>query len=290
MKFFRQSILPLLFLTSFLSRTSVAQERDSSVKTLNVVAASLLPAFTFAGAIYENYADFWRNAERVPFYFSNDPPYSMHNDKFGHAFFTSMTGDVIEEGYKLAGVDDRTAAWLGGSSAFLTEFIVEIEDGFRGGSPAFGFSPGDFAADVIGGSFPIIRYYAPITRRFTYKASLWPSEPLKAGAYSSILSDDESHFYWMSYDIHNDLSAIHWPAWLNVVVGYGAEHLDNVSAPPGWSNGQRSSQVYLGLDLNLKGLPIEGKAWEVIAELLSHYKIPFPALQVMPRVKGWWFR
>jgi hypothetical protein len=172
----------------------------------------------------------------------------------------------------------------------LTEGIVEVEDGFRGGSPAFGFSPGDIAGDVIGSSFPALRLYIPFVRKLQYKASFWPSTPLKAGAYSSIMSDDESHFYWMSYDLHQDLAAINWPKWLNICVGYGVEHLDNVSAPPGWSNGQRSSQIYLGPDLNFKGLPIEGKAWEIISEILSHYKFPLPALQVMPRVKWWWLR
>ncbi len=271
----------------------VQESRAQDLDTINpwhVAAASLLPAFTLGGAIYENYADFWRNAQRVPFYISNDPPYSMHNDKLGHALFSSFSGDMITMGYRLAKVDTVTSAWLGASFSFLTEAIVEVEDGFRGGSPAFGFSPGDLAGDIIGSSFPVLRVYVPFMKKLQYKASFWPSVPLQAGAYSTILSDDESHFYWMSFDIHESLSAINWPRWLNVTIGYGVEHLDDVSAPPGWSNGQRSSQIYLGPDLNLKGLPIEGKAWDIIAEILSHYKIPLPALQVMPRVKWWWLK
>ncbi|MEO6939952.1 MAG: DUF2279 domain-containing protein [Candidatus Kapaibacterium sp.] len=285
-------IVSLLLLGPIHLRAQTSQDgvATDSTRLISPVVASIIPAITLGGAVYENYADFWRNANRVPFYFSNDPPYAMHNDKLGHAFFTAMTGDVIALAYRNAGLNDTTSAWLGGGFAFLTEFVVEIEDGFRGGSDAFGFSPGDLAADIIGGSLPILKVYSPFIRKLSYKTSLWPSVPLKAGAYGSILGDDESHFYWMSYDVHDDLHTIGWPKWLNFTVGYGVEHLDNVYLPVGWSNGERSAQLYLGLDLNPKGFPIEGKAWEIIAEIISHYKIPFPALQVMPRVKWWWLK
>ena len=275
-----------VLLLTLLAASLRAQERDT-INPWNVAVASVLPAASLSGAIYENYADFWRNAERVPFYVSNDPPYSMHNDKLGHACFSAFSGDMIALSYRLAKVDTVTAAWLGGGLSFLTEAIVEVEDGFRGGSPAFGFSPGDITADFLGASIPVLRVYSPFVRALQYKTSFWPSEPLKAGAYSSILSDDESHFYWMSFDVHRILST---PAWLNLAIGYGVEHLDNVSAPAGWSNGARSSQIYFGPDFNFKALPIEGRAWEIISEILSHYKLPLPALQLYPRVKWWWLK
>jgi len=134
----------------------------------------------------------------------------------------------------------------------------------------------------------VLRLYVPFVRRLEFKASFWPSAPVKAGAYISILSDDESHFFWMSYDLHR--SVVGWPAWLNIAAGYGVEHLNDVSAPTGWSNGRPRSQLYLGLDINPKGIPIHGEVWSIIAELLSHYKIPLPALQVAPRIKWWWLR
>lgn len=288
----RSAIAALLFFIftsqAVLSQTppsSSVSDSTSPPTTVGVIAASILPAFTIGGAIYQNYATFWKNDEHAPFHFSSDPPYALHNDKFGHAYYCAMSADVIRESYMLAHVDPRTATWLGSSFSFATEFLVEIEDGFHSNTDYYGFSPGDAAADLIGASIPLLKEYVPPLQKFDYKISMWRSSALREGAYKTIFDDDESHFYWISYDIHHDMPS--WPAWLNLTVGYGVENLKAASYLADRQGTTPRSQFYIGPDINLKGIPIQGKVWKVISSVLSNIKVPLPALQVGPRTRLW---
>lgn len=281
------SFFALFFLFSNVSYSQV----DSSISTpttLGITAASIVPAFTVGGALYQNYATFWKNDNRVAFHISNDPPYSLQNDKFGHAYFTSLSADVIRSGYILAHVDPKTAAWLGSSFALATELLVEVEDGFHTSEDYYGFSPGDAAADIAGASIPLLKEYFPVVRRFDYKASMWPSTALQEGAYKTIFDDDESHFYWISYALHED---IHWwPAWINLSVGYSVENLKSSSFLLSRQGKTATGLFFIAPDINLKGIPIKGKFWEVFSSVLSNIRLPFPAVQVYPIGKVWLFR
>jgi hypothetical protein len=273
-------IVPLFL---FLLHPGRSLSQDST-STLGIVAASTVPAVIVGGALYQNYTTFWKNDDRGPFYFSNDPPYAMHNDKFGHAWFSSMSSDLIRLGYREAGLSNETAAWLGFGFAAGAELMVEVEDGFRAGKPYYGFSFGDASADIAGASLPLLRHY--FGDRFVpdLKMSIWPSSAYAAGAYGSIFDDNESQFFWLSFDVPYS------PDWLNVAVGHGVENLDEVAWLPERHGLQRGSQLYLAPDLDLSGLPIKGKLWEIVSQVLSHIRMPLPALQLAPRVKWWWLR
>lgn len=232
--------------------------------------------------MYQNYVVFWKDGKSVPFHFSNDPPYAMHNDKLGHAWFSSTTADLYRIAYQQAGLKASTAAWLGSSVALTTEMLIEVADAYRTGKPYFGFSPGDAAADLIGASIPLIRHYAGEEFVPQYKLSIWPSKVVHA--YSSILDDNESQFFWLSWQ------APTMPKWLNFAVGHGVENIDEAAWLPERYGARRATQIYLAPDINLAGLPIEGKAWDIIAQILSHIRIPLPALQLTPRLKWHWLR
>lgn len=263
------------------AQEDTSRQEDSSV-TLGIAAASLLPVAVMGGALYQNYVSFWKDGDRVPFHFSNDPPYALHNDKLGHAWFTSSSADLFRLAYREAGLKASTAAWLGSSVALTTELLVEIADAYRTGKPYFGFSPGDAVADLVGASLPLIRHYAGDEYVPEFKLSTWPSSVLHA--YSSILDDNESQFFWLSFDVPSA------PNWLNVAVGHGVENIDEAAWLPERQGLKRATQLYLAPDLDLSGLPIKGKAWEIVSQILSHVRIPLPALQLTPRVKLHWLR
>ena len=252
--------------------------------TLGIAVASLLPVTIMGGALYQNYVTFWKHGESVPFHFSSDPPYAMHNDKFGHAWFSSVSADVFRLAYREAGLKESTAAWLGYGVALTTELLVEFADAYKTGKPYFGFSVGDAVADLTGASLPLLRHYAGDEFIPDFKISFWPSSAYKAGAYGSIIDDNESQFFWLSFDVP------HSPAWLNLAVGHGVENIDEAAWLPQRQGAKRDTQLYLAPDLDLSGLPIKGRTWEVIAQILSHIRIPLPALQLTPRVKMWWLR
>jgi hypothetical protein len=261
---------------------SAARGQDS-VSTWAVTAASAIPATALGAAFYQNYMTFWKNEHTVPFHFSNDPPYAYHNDKFGHAFYTGFATSLAKEAYILAGMDRKKAVWISASAAFLAQTLVEIEDGVRDAGPHTGFSPGDEIANVLGASFQIGKEYVPYLRNFDFKLGFYPSDSYYEGAYDDILDDNESRYYWISYNLSHDLGADWYPKWLNIGVGHSVKDISQFWKKP-------YTEAFVGFDLNLRGLPIEGKAWTVIAEILSHFRIPFPALQVAPVVKWHWLQ
>lgn len=263
---------------------SYARSQDSLRSPWPVVAASIVPAGFIGAALYQNYT-LWNDDKRVPFHISNDPAYALHNDKLGHAFFTSFSSDLIRLGYTEAGIAPRTSALLGFAFGLTSEMLVEIEDGFRGGKPYYGFSFGDVAANLAGASLPLLRTYYPTAYLPQLKMSVWPSSAYDAGGYSSILDDNESQFFWLSLDLPDAI-----PAWLNVAAGYGVENLRQTAFLPGRHNPQPAAHIYIAPDIDLRQLPIKGKVWEIVSTVLSHFRVPLPALQITPRVKFWGLR
>lgn len=237
--------------------------------------------------IIGNQQAFWRYAREVPWHVSNDPPYAMHIDKFSHMYMSALGADGIRASYRLAGLSDATAAWLGASLTLACGFAIEMEDARHGLDPQYGFSPGDFVGDILGVSLLVVRHYYPATRRMDVKLSIWPSTAYKQGLYHTIMDDYESQYYWLSFDLHDVTPS---PKWLNVAVGFGCENLMRFAYSTPAAEGAPYTDIYLAPDLNLRGLPIDGPVWRTIAEILSYVRLPLPALQVYPRVKVWGLR
>lgn len=279
----------LVFFVMSVGTSQEAFAQGDSIRASSLVLASLAPAAVIGIALEQNYFDFWRNSDKVPFYFSNDPPYALHADKMGHAMYSYVCADVVKLAYSEAGLDRHTAAWLGFGSSMIAQTMVEIGDGFHGHEAYYGFSPGDEVGDLLGASLSLLKEYVPYLNRFDYKIGVWPSDAYSQGAFRGPLDDDESQFFWLSMDIHKDMPDW-YPKWLNIAVGYGVENLTSSAFLPYRQGLTPKSLVYIGVDLNLRNLPIEGKAWKIIAEILSHYRIPFPALQVAPIVKWHWLK
>ena len=282
----RSFLLAIIILVSMNEQLCAQDEKDSST-TVSVAAATLLPA-AIAGAIYTlNYEAFWKYATQVPFWVSPDPPYAMHIDKFAHGYLSAVSSHYMAGGYMLAGMTEKTSTWLGAGITFGLGVLIELEDARHGNDPQYGFSPGDAFGDLVGASIPVLQYYFPGMRRLSTKIALWPSNPLKAGAYKTIADDYESQFFWLSFDVHDLLST---PAWLNIAGCFSAENLLQVRFLPSRANSTPYTDFYIGPDINLKGIPIEGSFWKGFTDVMSFIRIPLPALQIYPRVKFWWLR
>ncbi len=277
-------LIELLHLCFLCTGVALAQERDSlrEPSIAGIAVASVIPASVAGVAIYENLADYWRVTHTTPFHWSHDPPYALFDDKFGHAWFASAAMDLTREAFVLANVDSVTALWLSAGLTMFDQTLVEVIDGFHVGTSIYGFSPGDFGADLFGTSFQIGRYYSPFVRRWDFKVSVWPSNVVVKD--ENIFQNDESHFFWFSCSVPEVL-----PLWLNLAVGYGVENIsEHAYALP--AGAKASSLGYVAFDFNPKGLPFHGSVWNVIAEVISHYRFPFPALEVTPRLKWYWLR
>jgi len=181
----------------------------------------------------------------------------------------------------------RSALGLGAGLSLAAGLAIEIEDARHGDDPQYGFSPGDFAGDLIGVSLPILKHYYPAVQRLDVKLSIWPSEAYKSGEYKTIADDYASQYYWLSYDLH-DWTPL--PQWLNLAIGFSCENLLTNKYQYPAPGGPPYTDIYFGPDINLKGIPIEGSAWKAITRVLSYVRIPLPALQVYQRLKVWAFR
>ncbi|MEI8134451.1 MAG: hypothetical protein WCH46_05145 [bacterium] len=284
----KPAVIALVLISLSLPIRAQEKSADSS-RTLDVcpILPSIAPVAVIGVALANNYNDFWRNSSPVPFHFSNDPPYAMHNDKLGHAFYASTTADIITRCYVEAGLDAKTSGWIGFGASLLAQTLVEIGDGVHGKEAYYGFSPGDEIADFLGSGFSMMKEYLPALKSIDYKIGFSPSDALKSGAYHSIIDDDESQFFWLSTS-PAPLMPAWYPQWLNVAVGYGVENLEQVKFLSSRAGTIPKSQFYLGFDISLKAIPIKGKVWEIIAEILDHFRIPFPALQLYPITKWYW--
>ena len=276
----------LFFLLLFPSSLLAQEEHDSS-SVLGVIAASAVPAGFGTATYLLNNSAFWTFSEVAPFHFSDDAPYSMHIDKLAHLYFSAIGSTAIRQGYIMAGVPEKTSTWLGAGLTFGIGLLVEAEDARHGNDPQYGFSLGDAGADLIGAALPLLQYYFPAFARIQPKMFLWSSDAYKAGAYKSIADDYESQYFWLSFDVH-DLT--HTPNWLNPAIGFSCENLLQVRWLPFRANTTPYTDIYIGPDINLKGIPIEGSFWKTFSEVMSYVRIPLPSLQVYPRVKFWILR
>lgn len=249
--------------------------------------ASLVPAAAIGGIIVLNYEAFWKYAARSPEHFSPDPPYAMHIDKFSHFYISAAGSDLMRYGYREAGLSEKTSAWVGASVSLVAATMVEVIDGLHGYDPEYGFSPGDWGADLVGCSLPVLRSYFPELQRLTTKLSMWPSDAIKGGAYKTIADDYESQFYWLSLDVHDWLGL---PPWLNVAAGFSAENLAPAALLPSRIGLEPRTLFLIAPDINLRGLPIHGAFWEKVLGVMDYIRIPSPALQIGPRLKWWWLR
>jgi hypothetical protein len=278
-------IRPIVFaLVVFLPVIATAQEVDSSTAT-SIAAASIVPATMIVSGIVLNYEAFWKTADEVPFHISNDPPYSMHVDKLSHAYLSLVCSDGIRASYRIAGVTPRTSAWLGTGLSLAAGLMIELEDARHGNDPQYGCSPGDFAADAIGASLPLMQHYYPALNNFSIKLLVWPSDARTA--YNTIIDDYESQYYWLTYNMHD---AIGTPTWLNVAVGVSSENLDAASWLPSRAGRTAATRIFIGPDIDLAGLPIEGAFWKGFTSVMRYVRIPLPALEVHPRLKVWGLR
>src|SRR4051812_2376541 len=100
-----------------LPERNFAQEKDSST-ALSIAEASLLPLGVAGAILVLNYEAFWKYADEVPFWVSPDLPYAMHIDKIAHGYFSAASSTAIKAGYMLAGVPEKTSAWLGAGITF----------------------------------------------------------------------------------------------------------------------------------------------------------------------------
>jgi hypothetical protein len=223
--------------------------------------------------IYQQNA-WWKN-QRRKFHFTDDSYYALGIDKVGHFYAGNMLAHLFSSGLEAANFQSEEAAVYGGIASLAFETYVEIEDGF---GPDWGFSPGDFTADVLGAGFSVGQYYFPFLKNFQVKFSYYPSKKFREGLHKGNSIDDyEGQKYWLSMRVKNllpDQVSRFWPSFLNIAGGMGVRDLD------GSGGGQR--EFYISLDLDTEQIPLYGGVWQFVKNSFNYIHFPMPGLRITP--------
>jgi len=211
-------------------------------------------------------------------------------DKAGHATTSYFLGKIGYDMLRWAGAKENYALTLGGGLGFFYLSTVEVLDGF---SKGWGFSWSDMAANATGTALFIgqqagwheQRIFLKFSYHYTQYAQYRPNI-LGSNWAERIIKDYNGHTYWLSANICSFLpKQSHFPRWLNVAAGYGAEGMLGGYGNPDEVNGgtvpkfDRYRQFYLSLDVDLTRIPTRSKFLRGLFNTLSFIKIPMPTVE-----------
>lgn len=266
----------------FLLFISVLQPQDSlrtDTSEINYYKLSLIGGATLGGFIYGQafQKNLWWKGDKSPFHFNwkEDWTYALGSDKFGHFYFPMLATNMYADAFVWSGINKERSLLYGGITALTYQSFTEIKDGF---SKQWGFSWGDFSANVFGSAYPLLQYKYPQLKNFNMKISFFPSEHFKNGSNKVIFDDYESTYHWLSISIANYLPEEvrkYYPAFLNVAIGHSVKGFDTNS---------RHREIYLALDLNTDELPGNSSFIKFMKKYLNFYHFPMPAVKVYPDV------
>lgn len=263
-------------------------------------------AVTFGGSLTGLSILWYANYPRSGFHFFNDDAEWLQMDKAGHSFTAFQVSRTSADLWQWAGLPKKKSVWLGGLSGLAYQSIIEVLDGF---SAEYGFSPGDYGANVIGTAAFVSQELTWGKEKFKLKFSFYPKRyvqpDLEARAnkiygksiVERIVKDYNSQNYWISADIHSLFHADKWPSWLNIAVGYGANGMFGAMSNIGRDkNGniifdrsdiRRYRQWFLSPDLNFLAIKTHKKAIRTLLFVLDAFKLPAPALELSQgKLKG----
>ena len=235
---------------------------------------------------------------RSGFHFFNDDAEWQQMDKVGHVYSAYLESNATMEMWRWAGLSRKKSIWFGGLSGVAYQSIIEILDGF---SSEYGFSPGDFAANIIGSATFISQALAwdeqRIKLKFSFHRRNYGENQLNMRAdklygkseAERFIKDYNGQTYWASANLKAFFPESRLPKWLNISIGYGAEGMfggtKNLAID---KNGnvtfdrrdiQRYRQWYLAPDIDLTKINSKSKVVKVLLFVANSFKFPTPSLE-----------
>lgn len=255
---------------------------ESRINPYTLSAAGSIYIGIMVGLHLYQKATIWN--ERAEFRVIEDGSYARGVDKLGHIYGAYIMSYYSGELLQGAGVDHRHAMLYGALMGIVYQSYVEFEDGV---GRDWGFSPSDFAFNIIGASYfllqqsqPILQYISP---KWSYVPAHWYGETERAEG-RTFIDDYSSSTFFLSAKLQPLLPeplqrAV--PPWLGLALGYGVRGL-------GGNNGHSDRRIALSLDVDLVELmpnfePLLGKPigsvlnW--LAQSFNYFKLPSPTLE-----------
>ncbi len=275
-------------------------------KRVIIVAAGNAAFFT--GSMIALYNTWYSAYPQTNFHFFDDNGEWLQVDKIGHAFTAYSISRVNMETIKWAGLKRKHYIWYGGLSGAAYQTMIETFDGF---SSHWGWSWGDFGANIFGSSLLVSQQLIwdeqRITMKFSFHSKDYGTEQLNGRAddiygnklLERMLKDYNGQAYWLSGNLKSFFKKSNLPPWLNIAFGYGADDMFG-ALYNNWTdeNGvyivhdtdrPRYRQFYLAPDIDLTKIKTKSKFLRTTFSLLNSFKFPAPAIEFSQgKIKGHW--
>ena len=252
----------------------------------------------YSTAMIGLYSAWYRDYPQSHFHTFNDFPEWQQVDKAGHFYSAYIESRGSMELWRWTGIDRKKRIWLGGMSGAVYQTVIETLDGF---SAEWGWSWGDFGANILGSGSLIAQELAWNDQRIKFKFSTHRkhysdpslntrSDQLFGASFAErSLKDYNGQTYWASVNPGAFMPKSNWPQWLSVSLGYGAEGMFGATENVARDNQgaitfdrrdiRRYRQWYLAPDIDLSKIRTNKKAVRFLLTFLSAFKFPTPALE-----------
>jgi len=275
-------------------------------KRIRLVTAANIAAY--GGILVGLNAIWYAKYPRSSFHFFNDNKEWQQMDKVGHIYAAYTESKVMMETWRWAGLPREKSIWIGGVSGVAYQSIIEILDGF---SSEYGFSSGDFAANILGSALFISQELAwnqqKIIPKFSFYKKNYHQPDLESRSdklfgttgIERFMKDYNGQSYWLSANIRSFFSESKMPRWLNISLGYGAEGMFGGTENIGYDKDgniifdrrdvKRYRQWYLAPDIDFTQIKTNSKGLKILLFVLNSFKFPTPALEYSNgSFKGHW--
>ena len=244
------------------------------------------------------YSAWYKQYPQTGLHSFNDWPEWKQVDKVGHLYSAYIESRASMELWRWTGIERKKRIWIGGMSGAFYQTVIEILDGF---STGWGWSWGDFGANIIGSGSLVAQEFAWNDQRIKLKFSFHNksySDPALNNRSNQLfgestaqrfIKDYNGQTYWASANIKSFFPKSKFPPWLAISVGYGAEGLfggtqnigkdDNGTITFNRPDIKRYRQWYFGPDIDLSKIKTKSKAVNFFLTFLSAFKFPAPTIE-----------
>jgi len=270
--------------------------KDQTRKRVRLVTAANIAIY--GGGMAGLYSAWYKDYPQSKFHVFNDLAEWKQIDKIGHAYSAYAESKASMELWRWTGIERKKRIWIGGMSGAVYQTAIEVLDGF---SSQWGWSWGDFAANIAGSGMLIAQELAWDEQRIQFKFSFHPkryndpvlesrsNEIYGKSTPEKIIKDYNGQTYWLSTNIRSFFPHSSIPKWLQVSVGTGAEGLFGARSNTARDKDgnytfyrpetQRYRQWYLAPDVDLSKIPTNKKAVRIALNILNVLKFPTPSLE-----------
>ena len=279
--------------------------RGQSRKRIKLLAAGNILAYT--GSMVALNEIWYKDYPKSGFHFFNDNREWQQVDKVGHAYSAYVASRASMEMWRWAGMKRNQRIWIGGMSGAFYQTVIETLDGF---SAEWGWSWGDFAANMLGSGMLVSQELLWDEQRISFKFSTtkrnYPAGELETRADQvfgksfgeRMFKDYNAQTLWLSANLKSFFRKSNLPSWLNIAVGYGADGMyggndntwkDKYGLQYDRRDISRYRQFYLSPDIDLTRIKTNSKPLKVVLFVLNSFKFPAPALELSEgKLKGHW--